>query len=127
MKKEKWQVQIKGAKKEQVAAAMLATMYDASLDAFRKHDWALPNLYPVFYGNENWTGQDNFVVTPAYGWYPQQPPIEDSAIIYDQLAYTGIVTGPVSFKQAMPGAARNSSIRIRGLRPFHPLQRQRHK
>lgn len=41
---ENWQIKISGSAKEKVAAEMMATMYDASLDAFAKNSWLL-NLY----------------------------------------------------------------------------------
>lgn len=37
--KEEWRIKISGPKKEQVAAEMVAAMYDASLDAFNPHGW----------------------------------------------------------------------------------------
>lgn len=36
---EEWRLRISGPKKEKVAAEMLLTMYDASLDAFRSHNY----------------------------------------------------------------------------------------
>lgn len=36
---EEWRITIKGAKRDQVAAEVLASMYDASLDAIYKQDW----------------------------------------------------------------------------------------
>jgi uncharacterized protein YfaS (alpha-2-macroglobulin family) len=58
--KEKWQVNIKGYKKEQVAAEMLATMYDASLDEFRAHYFSVPSLYPTLYSSQGWNGANSF-------------------------------------------------------------------
>lgn len=43
---EKWKIRITGDKKETVAAEMLATMYDASLDQFHAHNWNRPYLWP---------------------------------------------------------------------------------
>jgi hypothetical protein len=37
--KEEWRVRISGPKKEKVAAEMVATLYDASLDQFAVHTW----------------------------------------------------------------------------------------
>ena len=37
--KEEWRIKIKGKNGEKIAAEMVATMYDASLDAIKKHDW----------------------------------------------------------------------------------------
>ena len=41
---ETWSFSIKGPKKEKVAAELLASMYDASLDQFRGHYWS---FYPI--------------------------------------------------------------------------------
>ncbi|RMG78598.1 MAG: alpha-2-macroglobulin, partial [Bacteroidetes bacterium] len=45
---EEWVLKIKGPKGEQVAAEMVTSLYDASLDAFVANNWAL-DLYPVFF------------------------------------------------------------------------------
>lgn len=42
---EEWRLKISGPDKDPVAAEFLASMYDASLDAFLQHDWDL-SLYP---------------------------------------------------------------------------------
>ncbi len=52
---ETWRLTIKGAKKEKVAAELLAGMYDASLDAFRLHSWSpVGRLYPMVYTAAHW-------------------------------------------------------------------------
>jgi len=54
---EEWRIRIKGKKGEKVAAEMLASMYDASLDAFRPADW---NFY-IFNKKaflQNWNSDD---------------------------------------------------------------------
>ncbi|MDI9364012.1 MAG: alpha-2-macroglobulin family protein [Flavobacterium sp.] len=43
--KETWTVNIAGNKGEKVAAELLTSMYDASLDQFKKHEWAQPNVW----------------------------------------------------------------------------------
>ncbi|PSL36007.1 alpha-2-macroglobulin family protein [Chitinophaga ginsengisoli] len=58
--KEKWQVKIKGYKGEQVAAEMVASMFDASLDEFRRQDWSVPSVMPELYAFRFWTAEDNF-------------------------------------------------------------------
>src|SRR5690606_15521369 len=57
---EEWTMQIRGNKNEKVAAEMLASMYDASLDQFVPHQWQKPSLWPVFGNRYNWKGQTNF-------------------------------------------------------------------
>ncbi|MFT3747705.1 MAG: alpha-2-macroglobulin family protein [Agriterribacter sp.] len=57
---EKWQVKISGSKGEKVAAEMLASMYDASLDQFKPHRWVVPNIWPQYYTYNNWDGRQSF-------------------------------------------------------------------
>lgn len=53
---EKWTLKISGIKGDKVAAEMLASMYDASLDQFAPHNWIdfKSQLYPNFYGFNQW-------------------------------------------------------------------------
>jgi hypothetical protein len=51
---EKWQVKINGPKGEQLATELLASMYDASLDAIKPHQWTLPNIWPTNQFNGQW-------------------------------------------------------------------------
>jgi uncharacterized protein YfaS (alpha-2-macroglobulin family) len=44
--KETWTMTVRGDKKDQIAAEMVAGLYDASLDAFRPHQWNIAGLYP---------------------------------------------------------------------------------
>ncbi|MFO8128912.1 MAG: alpha-2-macroglobulin family protein [Bacteroidales bacterium] len=44
--KEEWQIQIRNHKGDHVAAEMAATMYDASLDAFRPNSWSFELYHP---------------------------------------------------------------------------------
>ncbi|WP_337251612.1 alpha-2-macroglobulin family protein [Maribacter halichondriae] len=49
---ETWSFKVKGEKGEKVAAELLASMYDASLDAFRGHYWSFSPMYnPSYYSN----------------------------------------------------------------------------
>src|SRR5687768_7389515 len=57
---EKWKVKISGKKGEKVAAEMLASMYDASLDQFKPHSWSILDIWPNYYKYNNWTGVQNF-------------------------------------------------------------------
>ncbi|NRA11362.1 MAG: hypothetical protein HRT57_05330, partial [Crocinitomicaceae bacterium] len=52
--KEEWKVKITGPKGEKVAAEMLATMYDASLDAFASNSIYL-SVYSSNYSERNWS------------------------------------------------------------------------
>ncbi|MCF6366803.1 MAG: MG2 domain-containing protein [Bacteroidales bacterium] len=52
--KEEWKIKIKGPKGEKVAAEMLATLYDASLDQFKKNYWNF-SIYNSYYSNCSWS------------------------------------------------------------------------
>lgn len=62
---EKWSVKISGYKGQKVAAEMLASMYDASLDQFYPHQWQKPSLWFNFYNRSNWNGNTNFITAGA--------------------------------------------------------------
>jgi len=44
--KERWSLKVSGEDKESLVAEMVATLYDASLDEFVKHQFDLPRLFP---------------------------------------------------------------------------------
>jgi hypothetical protein len=58
---EKWKVKISGYKKEQVAAEMLASMYDASLDQFRMHKWNEPAVWTYYFSGGRWHSNECFI------------------------------------------------------------------
>jgi alpha-2-macroglobulin-like protein/alpha-2-macroglobulin family protein/MG2 domain-containing protein len=57
---EKWKVRITGYKNEKVAAEMLASMYDASLDQFRRHKWSSPSVWEDYPYDLVWNGNYDF-------------------------------------------------------------------
>ncbi|MBS1666650.1 MAG: alpha-2-macroglobulin [Bacteroidetes bacterium] len=57
---EKWKIKISGYKKDKVAAEVLASMYDASLDQFKEQSWSTPNLYHYYYRQTNWNNELGF-------------------------------------------------------------------
>lgn len=95
---EKWKLKISGYKNEKVAAEILASMYDASLDQFYPHGWDKPSIWPSYYSRNNWNGNLNFSQVQS-----QQKPVENipyKAYIkqYDELI----------------GSPNNNRIMIRG-------------
>ncbi len=82
---EKWEVTIRGSKGEKLAAEMLATMYDASLDQFKPHNWGIPYIWTTFYNRSYWRGEQSFVSVSSndYNTIPvKHEPFEKR---YDQL------------------------------------------
>ncbi len=75
---EEWHLKISGNKKDAAVAEMLATMYDASLDAFLPHNWHL-SLYPQYQG-QGWIHTAGFAAnylrylfSPEHGEYIDYP------------------------------------------------------
>ncbi len=87
---ETWSFKLKGSKSDKVAAEILASMYDASLDQFKPHQWNFnPIGYHYYYSNNNSNanhsfGNSNFKIrqkrNPYYGFATQG---------YDQLNLFG--------------------------------------
>lgn len=57
---EKWKIKITGYNNEKIAAEMLASMYDASLDQFKPHHWDLPSIWASYSNHATWDGNNNF-------------------------------------------------------------------
>jgi len=62
---EKWSVKLSGYKGAQVAAELLASMYDASLDQFYPHQWRTPLIWNARYSYSNWNTGVNFSTVHA--------------------------------------------------------------
>ena len=77
---ETWKFKIKGPKGDKVAAEILASMYDASLDEFRSHSWY---FYPIHHKNHS-----NNIRSSAYKSFS-----EDSFTVYNNEFYEYIYQG----------------------------------
>ncbi|TAF67319.1 MAG: hypothetical protein EAZ55_03095 [Cytophagales bacterium] len=64
---EEWKLKITGKQSDKVAAEMVATLYDASLDAFRKHQWSL-NLYGTYSPQMTLRTENDFITTNFDLW-----------------------------------------------------------
>ncbi len=91
---ETWSFKIKGPKGDKVSAELLASMYDASLDEFRGHQWSFnPINRPTYYGRINKNSRQSFGTTNFRLFnsfnrsvnYPQQG--------YDRLNWFGFYFG----------------------------------
>ncbi len=71
---EKWKLRITGYKNEKLAAEILASMYDASLDQFYPHGWNVPSIWQSFYNTTNWTGTQNFTKIESTLRYAEEEP-----------------------------------------------------
>lgn len=113
--KEEWQIKISGKNGEKVTAEMLASMYDASLDVFRKNYWSL-NLYPSNYISSLWSHSRAFSVESSryYEDYNWLSPVYQN---YDELNWFGfnfygyynvLGMGRVADEMAAPTAMRET-------------------
>ncbi len=84
---EKWKVKISGNKGEKVAAEMLASMYDASLDQFKPHSWSSLDVWPNYYNNNTWGSALNFSTVQSFEKYWNEKYIEQKEKIYDVLLF----------------------------------------
>ncbi|HEX8515291.1 MAG TPA: alpha-2-macroglobulin family protein [Bacteroidia bacterium] len=90
---EEWKIKIRDKKGDKVAAEMMATLYDASLDAFRPNSWYF-NIYNSYYSNLHWEGNHAFGAVNAqlysvdWNIYPS-----GSYRYYDRLNWFGYNAG----------------------------------
>ena len=80
-------MKISGKKGEKVAAEMLASMYDASLDQFSSHSWKNPDVWPTYSGYNTWGSRVNFTTTQSIEKYWNEKYIEQKEKRYDALNY----------------------------------------
>lgn len=112
---EEWKIVVKGPEKEAVAAEVVASMYDASLDEFASNSWSyMPHEYR-FYGNGYWSpsgfNEGSSINVGRERNRMQQAPVR----YYEQLNWFGFVEtslalrGRASAKRAaVPNAAARS-------------------
>ncbi len=88
---ETWSFKIKGSKGEKVAAELLASMYDASLDQFKPHSWGFnPIQHQSYYSSNRRSARNSFDKT---SFSVRNIPYLDNSInntqYYDQLNWFG--------------------------------------
>ena len=81
---EKWKLKISGYKNEKIAAEMLASLYDASLDQFKPHQWNAPDVWPTYYNKIEWNSKSNFSSIQSWEKYYNEA-YKAYAKSYDQL------------------------------------------
>ena len=89
--KEEWRLKITGPQKEKEAAEMAATLYDASLDAFKPHAWNF-SIYPSYDIRCQWTAGDGFGTH-----YAESHDFFNSSHSYPYKSYPGFYWGEYDF------------------------------
>ena len=94
---ETWTVKISGDKKDAVAAEMMATMYDASLDALAKHDWYF-SVFPTNHPTYRWNNSKAFSVSGFSHINQQYDYVEPVFRMFDQLNWFGFYFGQANYR-----------------------------
>ncbi|HEY1113915.1 MAG TPA: alpha-2-macroglobulin family protein, partial [Chitinophagaceae bacterium] len=112
---EMWKVKISGYKGDKVAAEMLASMYDASLDQFRPHSWSVPGIWSVYARTFIWRGGQNFsAVQSDHQYIPVSYRSFDKR--YDRLLFDLYGNGRmIRMRGAMQEAVMNKARRAEGV------------
>ncbi len=114
---ETWSFKIKGPKGDKVAAELLASMYDASLDAFRSHYWGFnPLIRPTYYTTRTADAYSNFNTT-RFNTYLDGTYYTIKGLYFDSFNWFGlqfgygryygrsVVASRMMKKEGVPGAA----------------------
>jgi uncharacterized protein YfaS (alpha-2-macroglobulin family) len=110
--KEKWKINIKGKKGEKVAAEMVATLYDASLDVFRNHSWYF-NILNYNSARLSWSMGEGFG-NSSYRIYEEgwNKYVSSASVSYDYLNWFGI-NGYGLYNDSYAGLSRNEAAPVR--------------
>jgi uncharacterized protein YfaS (alpha-2-macroglobulin family) len=88
---ETWSFMIKGPKGDKVSAELLASMYDASLDQFRPHQWYFdPINRPTYYTQSKRNAEQSFGIKIFSIQNRNNPDYYHSTQGYDQLNWYGL-------------------------------------
>ncbi len=103
--KEEWKLKIKDHKGEKVAAELLASMYDASLDALLDHSWQFA-LFNQLYGHLTWEGSLSFATGRSSNYSPPFDITQSVFREYDRLNWFGFnyYGGGFYYREALKGA-----------------------
>ncbi len=106
--KETWSIAVSGFNGEKVAAELLTTMYDASLDQFREHQWQVPSLWDIGYVNNDFDYSTNFTTAHSSENYPRQYYAPGNITTFDRLPNNGQEV----WNQSLEKWIRDSTIRL---------------
>lgn len=114
--KEEWTLTVSSKNGEKGTAEMLATLYDASLDAFRPNNWDFA-IYPLFYPRSYWTHSLEGIVPSYQSGYYRNDYVNVDPLYYDHLNYFGMNYyggGYTMFESQKPGIYKNIQLNDSG-------------
>ena len=107
---ETWSFKIKGNKKDKTIAEILTSMYDASLDQFKSHQWQFNPIYRNFYYQNTQNSSMNFGTSQFRIFQKEQEYINVRYQGYDQLNWFGLHFGNRGYYGGIqPVMMKNSS------------------
>ena len=120
---EKWKVKISGSKGEKVAAEMLASMYDASLDQFKPHSWRVPEIWPNHYSYNGWASAQNFSSVQSTDKWFNEEYVKEKEKRYDALIFVkntvrlggGEIARQDESKHSIKGEANFQDVVVAGI------------
>lgn len=110
---EEWRIRIRDKKGDEVAAEMVAALYDASLDAFVPHSWSF-DIFRASYGTSGWNIQNAFGTRNSDS-YTSAPYIDVQPVIreYDALNWFGFEGWSRYYMPMLTGkAARATGVNV---------------
>ncbi len=91
---ETWSFKIKGPKGDKVSAEVLASMYDASLDQFKPHNWSFnPLNMQTYYPKHSLSARQSFGTNGFRIFNPERNYFDYPSQGYDQLDWFGFYFG----------------------------------
>lgn len=85
---EEWKIKIKDKKGDKMAAEMVATLYDASLDEFKVNNWYF-NVLNYKYSGMYWNTYYNFTSVSCEYYFDAKEQLSEEYRIYDELDWIG--------------------------------------
>ena len=115
---ETWSFKIKGKNKNKITAEILASMYDASLDQFKAHNWSFnPIQYTSYYSYQSWNSANSYGNTNFKVYNLPRHYIQNYAQKFDQLNWFGLHFGNNRMMRALSGKVsgvemKNNNIEV---------------
>lgn len=112
--KEQWTISVSGTNNEAVAAEVLTSMYDASLDQFKPHNWQQPSFYQQQFWGDTWSQNASFSSNTGTINHLEHP-IFDQRVVYANLLTTSI--GQEALRRFAARSGRNMDRALAGAVP----------
>ncbi|WP_298530518.1 alpha-2-macroglobulin [uncultured Algibacter sp.] len=121
---ETWQFKIKGPQGEKVSAELLASMYDASLDQFKSHQWSFNPVQTFIYSSQSRNAAHQSFGTQKFRVYNKHSRLSYPHQYYDQWNWFGFNFGRQDIMiRGYSSIPRTQSDRVAGV-PIMEMDRE---